>query len=89
MSVDKTYQISSLMEKLNQEATLKARGLVSSKYSTPSDMDEISDHIAQLQRDLTLAESQLNIAVNGKLDALKKAADIMVRIPYLTTTIMT
>lgn len=76
-SILNEYKMSELMLKLNQGATKKARSIVASKYSNSGDLDELSNHISQLQKELSLAESQLNVSVNGKLDALKKAKDIM------------
>lgn len=68
---------SPLMTSLNAEATRRARNVIAKKYHESVDLDEISLHIAQLKKDLALAESQLNVAVEGKLESLKRAADIM------------
>jgi hypothetical protein len=76
-SASADYHMSSLIEKLNIDATNKARNQISKKYQEPVDLDEISLHIAQLKKDIALAESQLSVAVQGKLEALKRAADIM------------
>jgi hypothetical protein len=47
------------------------------KVSEQSNITELSDLRAAAVKELTLAESQLNGAVQGKLDALKRSVDLM------------
>lgn len=68
---------SSMMKELNAEALIKARKLLGQKFNDPDDLDDISMISQQLQKQMLVAESKLNTAVQGKLDALKRAVDLM------------
>jgi hypothetical protein len=68
---------SSMMKELNAEALVKARKLLGQKFNDPDDLNDISMISQQLQKQMLVAESKLNTAVQGKLDALKRAVDLM------------
>lgn len=83
--------VSSLMSRLNQEATKKARNMVASRFTDAVDLEEIGTLISQIKKQMELSESQLNVAVQSKLDALKRAADIMdessIKLSHLSTSL--
>ena len=62
--------VSPMMQGLNKAALIKARATVVSKFADPMDLDELLPY-------MSIAEAQLNGAVQGKMDALKRAVDIM------------
>jgi hypothetical protein len=70
---------SGLMSRLDAEALLRARNMISSRFSAAVDLDEssIATSTQQLRKQLELASSQLGVCVQGKLEALKRAADLM------------
>lgn len=65
------------MDALNNEALLKARSMISTTFVSPASLDELSALSIQFERQLHAAEGQLNSAVQGKLDSLKRAVDLM------------
>ena len=67
----------SMLDLLNIEATNRARQAIAARFTDPGSIDDISSLRSQLQKQLATAESQLNHAVQSKLDALKRAVDIM------------
>ena len=69
--------VSPMMQGLNKAALIKARATIVSKFADPMDLDELLPYMAQLQKNMSIAEAQLNGAVQGKMDALKRAVDIM------------
>lgn len=77
MNDENSYKMSVLMQRLNEDSTSKARSFIKSKFRDISDLDEVAELIIQTKKDLSLAESQLHVSVQGKLEALKRAADIM------------
>ena len=74
-----TSNASGLMSRLDAEALLRARNMISSRFSAAVDLDEssIATNTQQLRKQLELASSQLGVCVQGKLEALKRAADLM------------
>ena len=66
-----------MMRGLNDAALVKARATIAKKFADPMDLDELVPFMAQLQKNMSIAEAQLNGAVQGKMDALKRAVDIM------------
>ena len=69
--------VSPMMRALNKAALIKARATIVNKFADPMDLDELLPYMAQLQKNMSIAEAQLNGAVQGKMDALKRAVDIM------------
>ena len=69
--------VSPMMRGLNKAALIKARASIVNKFADPMDLDELLSYMAQLQKNMSIAEAQLNGAVQGKMDALKRAVDIM------------
>mgnify|MGYP003385933090 CR=1 FL=1 len=65
------------MEALNAEALKKARATIASRFSDISSLDDIATYRSTVQKNLAGADSKLNVAVQGKLDALKRAVDLM------------
>jgi hypothetical protein len=65
------------MEALNAEALRKAREAIAARFSDLSSLDDIATYRASVQKNLAAADSKLNVAVQGKLDALKRAVDLM------------
>ena len=66
-----------MIMQLNNEAKLKARQFIKRNFQDPMDLDEASALRIQLQKQAAVAGSQLNGAVQSKLEALKRAADLM------------
>jgi hypothetical protein len=69
--------ISPMMQQLNHVATEAARNNIADKFADVHDLDEIPSYSVLLQKQLHSAASQLDGAVQGKLDALKRAVDLM------------
>lgn len=69
--------LSPMMEALNEEALEKARSMIARKFQNPVDIEQISTAMYQQMKIMAAAESQLNAAVQGKMDALKRAVDLM------------
>lgn len=67
----------SLMQKLNKLATENARKMIAQNFQDPSSLDDIAVLDMQLEKQHTIIEGQLNSAVQGKLDSLKRAVDLM------------
>ena len=65
------------MEALNAEALKNARAAVAARFADASSLDDVGTYRALVQKNLAAAESKLNVAVQGKLDALKRAVDLM------------
>ena len=65
------------MEALNKQALENARRSVAARFSETSSLDDLGTYRSQLQKQQAAAESKLNVAVSGKLDALKRAVDLM------------
>ncbi len=68
---------SDLMRRLNQEALDTARKKIAARFRTAADLEELPAAVAQTQKQNAQAESQLGLAAQGKLEALKRAKDIM------------
>ncbi len=62
---------------LNREAKSKARQFIKRNFQDPMDLEDASALRMQLQKQAAVAGSQLNGAVQSKLEALKRAADLM------------
>jgi hypothetical protein len=62
---------------LNEEARKKAQQFIRRSFQDPMDLDEVSALRAQLQKQVVVTSSQLKGAVQSKLEALKRAADLM------------
>jgi hypothetical protein len=62
---------------LNQEAKKKAQQFIRRSFQDPTDLDEVSALRTQLQKQAVVTSSQLKGAVQSKLEALKRAADLM------------
>jgi hypothetical protein len=77
MKAQKGYKISPAMKALNDEALVNARKLIAEKFADPIDLDALPKLSLELSKKLSSADSQLSGAVQGKLDALKKAVDLM------------
>jgi len=69
--------VTATMKSLNELALKRARAMVVKRFQTPLDLDESSSVAYQIQKQATAAAAQLNGAVQTKLDALKRAADLM------------
>lgn len=65
------------MQVLNDLALKRARAMIVKRFASSLDLDESSSVAQTLQRQATASASQLNGAVQTKLDALKRAADLM------------
>lgn len=65
------------MNSLNELALKRARMMVIKRFQTPLDLDDSSSVSYQMQKQSVAAAAQLNGAVQTKLDALKRAADLM------------
>lgn len=65
------------MEALNALALKKARESIAARFSDVSSLDDIATYRTTIQKNLAGADSKLNVAVQGKLDALKRAVDLM------------
>lgn len=66
-----------MMQALNKEGLEKARAMIEKRFTDPSSLDSLGELTLQLEKSLALAESQLNGAVQSKLDSLKRAVDLM------------
>lgn len=55
----------------------KARTMISQNFSDPESLDDLGVLSFELEKQLSTAESQLNGAVQSKLDSLKRAVDLM------------
>jgi hypothetical protein len=65
------------MQSLTEQALKKARATVAENFADPDALDGLGVLSYQLERQLQGAESQLNNAVQSKLDSLKRAVDLM------------
>eukprot|EP01041_Mallomonas_annulata_P010886 gene10886-22729_t len=65
------------MKALEQEALRRAREKIVDQFSEPSSLEELSSMKMALEKKLAAADSQLNAAVQSKLDALKRVVDLM------------
>jgi hypothetical protein len=54
---------SPMMASLNQQALEKARSAIAKKFKDPIDLDELNLYTATLQKNMSIAESQLSGAV--------------------------
>jgi hypothetical protein len=68
---------SALMLGIEESSLLHAREVISSKLLDPSSREEVPYLRAQIKKQLMAAESQLNHAVQNRLDAMKRAVDII------------
>jgi len=66
-----------MMKALNETAKRKARDTIEKKFRDPMDLEDLTLLSGQLQKQVMVAESQLNGSVQSKLEALKRAADLM------------
>lgn len=71
---------------------MKARASVAAQFSDIDKLDDLGVKGFELERQLVAAESQLNGAVQSKLDSLKRAVDLMdesaVKLSKLSTKIV-
>jgi hypothetical protein len=65
------------MQSLTEQALLKARRTIAENFADPDALDGLGVLSFQLEKQLQAAESQLNNAVQSKLDSLKRAVDLM------------
>ena len=65
------------MEVLNSKALENARKSIATRFSETSQLDDLDSYRQLVQKQLVSADSKLNVAVQGKLDALKRAVDLM------------
>ena len=65
------------MQRLTDQALLKARSTIADNFADPDALDSLGVLSFQLEKQLLTAESQLNSAVQSKLDSLKRAVDLM------------
>lgn len=70
-------KVSPMMQSLNDEAQKRARYLIKKKFMEVSNLEEISTLRNELQYKLSEADAKLKSAVQGKLDSLKRAVDLM------------
>lgn len=70
-------ELTPMMKSLNELARLKARENIQRKIRDPVDLEDLTILRNQLQKQAIVAASQLNGAVQSKLEALKRAADLM------------
>jgi hypothetical protein len=69
--------VSPMMQALNEEALARARQKVKKKFVEVSSLDDIAAMRNELQNKLSEADTKLKTAVQGKLDSLKRAVDLM------------
>lgn len=79
------YTASPLMHALNEEGLLRARKMLTRRFVEGSSLDEVSTLRAELLAKLSSAEAKLKSAVEGKLDSLKRAVDLMEESTYKLT----
>ena len=72
-----TTAVSPMMQALNDEALDRAREKIKKKFMESSSLDDISAMRNELQNRLSEADAKLKSAVQGKLDSLKRAVDLM------------
>lgn len=65
------------MQSLTEQAISKARSTIAENFADPDALDGLGVLSFQLDKQLLAAESQLNNAVQSKLDSLKRAVDLM------------
>lgn len=65
------------MLQLNKIAAERARTMVAQNFQDPSSLDDLAVLDMQLEKQLAAIDGQLNSAVQGKLDSLKRAVDLM------------
>jgi len=70
-------ELTPMMKSLNEIAKQKAREIIERKFRDPMDLEDLTLLSGQLQKQVMVAESQLNGSVQSKLEALKRAADLM------------
>jgi len=73
----KKVELTGMMVSLNEQARQKAKAMICRKFQDPQDLEDLSILTNQLQKQSVVAASQLNVAVQSKLEALKRAADLM------------
>jgi hypothetical protein len=66
-----------MIEKLNEQALQKARDTIKKTFTDTSSLDDLSGLTFQIEKQLAAAQGQLNGSVQGKLDSLKRAVDLM------------
>jgi hypothetical protein len=70
-------KVSPMMLSLNNEAQGQARLMIQKKFQEFSSLEDISTLRNELQYKLAEADAKLKSAVEGKLDSLKRAVDLM------------
>ncbi|KAJ1391708.1 hypothetical protein B484DRAFT_408658, partial [Ochromonadaceae sp. CCMP2298] len=65
------------MQRLTDHARSKARASIAHSFYDSDSLDGLGVLSHQLESQLVAAESQLNSAVQSKLDSLKRAVDLM------------
>ena len=67
------------MSTLNNHALEKDRAAIAKKFKDPIDLDELHLYTSSLQKNMIVAESQLEGAVQGKkkMDVLSRAVNLM------------
>lgn len=70
-------ELTPMMKSLNETAKRKARDIIEKKFRDPTDLEDLTVLSGQLQKQAMVADSQLNGSVQSKLEALKRAADLM------------
>ena len=77
MTPSNGMNISPLMSSIENAALSQARNLISQRLRDPSSREEVAYMRAQLKKELVTIDSQLNHSVQNKLDAMKRAVEIM------------
>ena len=70
-------KLTPMMASLNNLAKEKARAMIRKKFKDPLDLDDIGSLTRAMRKQSIVADSQLNGSVQSKLEALKRAADLM------------
>ena len=65
------------MQRLTEQALIKARTTIAENFCDPDALDGLGVLSFQIEKQLKTAENQLNTAVQSKLDSLKRAVDLM------------
>jgi hypothetical protein len=76
-SSSSSLTISPMMVALNNQAQHAARVMIQKKFQDLSSLEDISTLRNELQYKLTEADAKLKSIVQGKLDSLKRAVDLM------------
>eukprot|EP00981_Chlorochromonas_danica_P002368 scaffold455_cov155-Ochromonas_danica.AAC.6 len=69
--------MSTIMQKLSNDAIQKARKMVEDKFKDPNALEDLGTTTFSLEKSLAEVDGQLNGAVQSKLDSLKRAVDLM------------